>query len=57
MTCIDDFITPDNVAELLDHNFSYVIDAIDSVRPKAALLSYCRRFKIGGDYRRRRRAD
>ncbi len=46
MTCIDDFITPDNVAELLDHNFSYVIDAIDSVRPKAALLSYCRRFKI-----------
>lgn len=46
VTCIDDFITPDNVAELLDHNFSYVIDAIDSVRPKAALLSYCRRFKI-----------
>jgi len=46
VTCIDDFITPDNVAELLDQNFSYVIDAIDSVRPKAALLSYCRRFKI-----------
>ncbi|NIG87798.1 tRNA cyclic N6-threonylcarbamoyladenosine(37) synthase TcdA [Serratia symbiotica] len=46
VTCIDDFITPDNVAELLDHNFSYVIDAIDSVRPKAALLSYCRRYPI-----------
>lgn len=46
VTCIDDFITADNVAELLDKNFSYVIDAIDSVRPKAALLSYCRRYKI-----------
>ena len=46
VTCIDDFITADNVAELLNNNFSYVIDAIDSVRPKAALLSYCRRYKI-----------
>jgi tRNA A37 threonylcarbamoyladenosine dehydratase len=46
VTCIDDFITADNVAELLDNNFSYVIDAIDSVRPKAALLAYCRRYKI-----------
>ncbi|ORJ25261.1 tRNA cyclic N6-threonylcarbamoyladenosine(37) synthase TcdA [Rouxiella badensis] len=46
VTCIDDFITPDNVAEMLNRNFSYVIDAIDSVRPKAALLSYCRRYKI-----------
>lgn len=46
VTCIDDFITADNVTELLDKNFSYVIDAIDSVRPKAALLSYCRRYKI-----------
>jgi len=34
VTCID------------DNNFSYVIDAIDSVRPKAALLAYCRRYKI-----------
>ncbi len=46
ITCIDDFITADNVAELLQHDFSYVIDAIDSVRPKAALLAYCRRHKI-----------
>ena len=45
VTCIDDFITPDNV-EMLSQGFSYVIDAIDSVRPKAALLAYCRRFKI-----------
>ncbi|MEY4475463.1 MAG: hypothetical protein RL248_1230 [Pseudomonadota bacterium] len=46
VTCIDDFITADNVAQLLNNNFSYVIDAIDSVRPKAALLFYCRRYKI-----------
>ncbi|MCP1065041.1 tRNA cyclic N6-threonylcarbamoyladenosine(37) synthase TcdA [Serratia symbiotica] len=46
VTCINDFITPDNVAKLLNHNFSYVIDAIDSVRPKAALLSYCRCYQI-----------
>ena len=46
VTCIDDFITPDNVDKLIYSRFSYVIDAIDSVRPKAALLAYCRRFKI-----------
>lgn len=46
VTCIDNFITPDNVAELLDHNFSYVIDAIDRVHHKAAPMSYCRRYPI-----------
>lgn len=46
VTCIDDFITQDNVAEYISDKFDYVIDAIDSVRPKAALLAYCRRYKI-----------
>nr|WP_024965585.1 tRNA cyclic N6-threonylcarbamoyladenosine(37) synthase TcdA [Pantoea sp. IMH] len=46
VTCIDDFITADNTAELMSAGFSYVIDAIDSVRPKAALLAWCRRNKI-----------
>ncbi|TCV92607.1 tRNA cyclic N6-threonylcarbamoyladenosine(37) synthase TcdA [Biostraticola tofi] len=46
VTCIDDFITADNVPEMLDRGYDYVIDAIDSIRPKAALLSYCRRYKI-----------
>ncbi|MBP9643027.1 MAG: tRNA cyclic N6-threonylcarbamoyladenosine(37) synthase TcdA [Budvicia sp.] len=46
VTCIDDFITPDNVAEYITDKFDYVIDAIDSIRPKAALLAYCRRYKI-----------
>ena len=43
---VDDFVTPDNVAEYMNAGFSYVIDAIDSVRPKAALIAYCRRNKI-----------
>ncbi|CDL82236.1 conserved hypothetical protein [Xenorhabdus szentirmaii DSM 16338] len=46
VTCIDDFVTPDNVAEMMSVEFSYVVDAIDSIRPKAALLAYCRRYKI-----------
>ncbi|MEN4890479.1 tRNA cyclic N6-threonylcarbamoyladenosine(37) synthase TcdA [Erwinia billingiae] len=46
VTCVDDFITPDNTAELMSAGFTYVIDAIDSVRPKAALLAWCRRNKL-----------
>lgn len=46
VVCVDDFVTPDNVAALIGSGFDYVIDAIDSVRPKAALLAYCRRYKI-----------
>ena len=44
--CVDDFITAENTAELMSGGFTYVIDAIDSVRPKAALLAWCRRNKI-----------
>jgi len=44
--CIDDFISAENTAELMSGGFSYVIDAIDSVRPKAALLAWCRRNKM-----------
>ncbi|MEJ2766616.1 tRNA cyclic N6-threonylcarbamoyladenosine(37) synthase TcdA [Photobacterium sp. MCCC 1A19761] len=43
---IDDFITPENIPEYIDHRFDYVLDAIDSVKPKAALLAYCKRHKI-----------
>ncbi len=43
---IDDFITPENVFEYIDARFDYVLDAIDSLKPKAALLAYCKRNKI-----------
>jgi tRNA threonylcarbamoyladenosine dehydratase len=45
---IDDFITDRNLFELLPANsgIDYVIDAIDSIRFKAALIYYCKRNKI-----------
>lgn len=39
--CIEDFLTPENTAELLD-GCDAVIDAIDTVRAKAALVAWCR---------------
>jgi len=46
VSCVEDFVTPENVAQLLDHEFSVVIDAIDQARPKAAMIAFCRRNKI-----------
>lgn len=43
---IDDFITPENQAEYISKEFDYVLDAIDSMKPKAALLAYCKSNKI-----------
>jgi tRNA A37 threonylcarbamoyladenosine dehydratase len=43
---IDDFISPDNQARYLSKEFDYVLDAIDSMNAKAALLAYCRSNKI-----------
>ncbi|WP_041599330.1 tRNA cyclic N6-threonylcarbamoyladenosine(37) synthase TcdA [Hahella chejuensis] len=40
------FVTEKNVAELLDRGYDFVIDAIDSVRHKCAIIAYCRRNKI-----------
>lgn len=45
VTCIEEFIDPDNVASLLP-GCDAVIDAIDQVRAKAALAAHCRRNKI-----------
>jgi tRNA A37 threonylcarbamoyladenosine dehydratase len=47
VTEVEDFLTPDNVAEMIGHDrFDYVIDAIDNVRAKVALIAYCRDHKI-----------
>lgn len=43
---IDDFITPDNIPDYLQQGYDYVIDAIDSVKTKAALIAFCKRNKI-----------
>ncbi|MEM5382144.1 tRNA cyclic N6-threonylcarbamoyladenosine(37) synthase TcdA [Paraburkholderia phymatum] len=38
---IEDFIEPDNFDAVLGVGFDYVIDAIDSVRTKTALIAWC----------------
>ncbi|WP_108652602.1 tRNA cyclic N6-threonylcarbamoyladenosine(37) synthase TcdA [Dongshaea marina] len=43
---IDDFLSKENLAQYIVTGFDYVIDAIDSVQVKAALLAYCKRNKI-----------
>lgn len=45
VTIIDDFVTHDNAAELLV-GFDVVIDAIDSVRAKVAIVLACRRARM-----------
>ena len=43
VTQIEDFITPDNLDDMIGlRHFDYVIDAIDDVRAKTALIAYCR---------------
>lgn len=43
---IDDFISVENLPKYLLRNYDYVIDAIDSVKTKAALIAFCKRNKI-----------
>jgi tRNA A37 threonylcarbamoyladenosine dehydratase len=40
---VEDFITPDNLDQMIaGKGYDYVVDAIDSVKSKAALIAYCR---------------
>lgn len=42
-----EFITVDSVAELVtDKPFNFVVDAIDAIAPKVALIEYCMRNKV-----------
>ncbi|TEA27082.1 tRNA cyclic N6-threonylcarbamoyladenosine(37) synthase TcdA [Candidatus Schmidhempelia bombi] len=47
---IDDFINAENMTAYLSHQpsqpYDYVLDAIDSVKDKAAIIAYCKRRKI-----------
>lgn len=45
---IDDFLTMENLNELLsiDQHYDYVVDAIDSIKFKSAMIYHCRRNKI-----------
>ncbi|MES2742903.1 MAG: tRNA cyclic N6-threonylcarbamoyladenosine(37) synthase TcdA [Pseudomonadota bacterium] len=47
VTQIEDFITPDNLEQMIGApGYDYVIDAIDSVQAKAALVAFCRARQI-----------
>jgi tRNA A37 threonylcarbamoyladenosine dehydratase len=44
---VEDFIDPDNIPPMIGTNrFDYVVDAIDSVKAKAALIAYCSQHAI-----------
>lgn len=43
---VEDFVTLENLRELLTSEMDYVIDAIDSVNVKSALIAHCKRQKI-----------
>ena len=41
VNCIEDFVAADNLDRMLDRGFDYVVDAIDNVRVKAAMIAWC----------------
>lgn len=43
---IEDYINETNLFDYIDQRFDFVIDAIDSIQHKAALIYYCKRNKI-----------
>jgi tRNA A37 threonylcarbamoyladenosine dehydratase len=46
VTAIEDFVTEENLRQLLTADFDYVIDAIDSVKIKTAIIAHCKRNKL-----------
>lgn len=44
---VADFVTRDSMAEHITPRLDFVIDCIDSVQAKAALIAWCKRRKIG----------
>ena len=46
VNAIEDFITLDNIDQLITKDLDFVIDAIDSVKVKAALIAHCYRNRI-----------
>lgn len=43
---IEDFVTTENLQSLINKEMDYVVDAIDSIKAKTALLAHCKRNKI-----------
>lgn len=43
---IEDFVTLENLSEIADQKYDFIIDCVDAFRTKAALISHCKRNKI-----------
>jgi tRNA A37 threonylcarbamoyladenosine dehydratase len=43
---IEEFVRPENVAEMLNRGFDMVLDAIDDARAKVAIAAYCKKNNI-----------
>ncbi len=43
---IEDFLTRDNIPDLISHDADYIIDCIDNSKVKAALIAWCKRQKV-----------
>lgn len=43
---VEDFVTLENLASLLNSTMDYVVDAIDSVNVKTAIIAHCKRQKL-----------
>lgn len=43
---VEEFVAADNLFEIFANKFSYVIDCIDSIKAKTALIAHCKRNKI-----------
>ncbi|SMC19244.1 tRNA A37 threonylcarbamoyladenosine dehydratase [Andreprevotia lacus DSM 23236] len=43
---VEDFVVAENLDDYLGRGFDYVIDAIDSVKTKAAIIAWCKRHKV-----------
>lgn len=46
VTALKEFLTPENIGSILTPDLSYVVDAIDTVGAKVALITYCLNQKI-----------
>jgi tRNA A37 threonylcarbamoyladenosine dehydratase len=43
---VEDFVTADNLDDMLGRGYDFVVDAIDNARVKAAMINWCKRRKI-----------
>lgn len=50
VTLVEDFVTPDNLYDMFGNKdqpkYQFVVDAIDSIAAKTALIAHCKRHKI-----------